>query len=166
MATPLMHRSVMINYRARLFITLHLAFSGTAYAQLIPYKERIMIAKGSFEVTFSPQDDEIDTGRMVIHRVYLGDIVGAGQGQMLSKRTATEGSAAYVAIEVVTGKLNGLQGSFALQHTGSMSRGVDALSVTVIPDSGTLALVGLTGTLQIERIDNKHFYTFEYSITD
>ena len=62
---------------------------------------------------------------------------------MLTAGTDVTGSAGYVAIEHVTGTLHGRSGTFALQHTGTMSRGTPSLSITVVPDSGTGALAGL-----------------------
>ncbi len=78
--------------------------------------------------------------------------------------TAQEGSAGYVAIERIKGKLYGRTGTFALQHSGTMNRGVPQLSVTVVPDSGTDQLTGLSGKMTIEITGGKHLYDFEYSI--
>jgi hypothetical protein len=69
-----------------------------------------------------------------------------------------------VAIERVTGALHGKQGSFVLQHYGIMDRGAPQLTITVVPDSGTDALAGLTGTMQILIEDGKHSYIFDYSL--
>jgi hypothetical protein len=82
---------------------------------------------------------------------------------MLSAGSATQGSAGYVAIDHVTGTLEGRKGSFVLQHSGTMNRGAPSLSITVVPDSGTGDLAGLSGTLKIDIIDKKHFYEFDYS---
>jgi hypothetical protein len=71
-----------------------------------------------------------------------------------------------VAIERVTGTLHGRSGAFALQHSGTMTRGVPQLSVTVVPDSGTGQLVGLTGTMIINIADGKHSYEFEYTLPE
>ena len=59
----------------------------------------------------------------------------------------------------------GLTGTFQLQHSGIMDRGKPALSVIVVPDSGTGELVGLHGKMDI-RIEEggKHFYDFDYQI--
>ncbi len=78
--------------------------------------------------------------------------------------TDTSGSAGYVAVEFVTGALDGKRGSFALQHTGSMNRGAPSLSVTVVPDSGTGELVGLEGEFTINIVDGKHLYEFTYKL--
>lgn len=127
-----------------------------------------MQASGTFEVKLVPQDDktgEALLGRMTIDKQFLGDLDATSKGQMLSAMTATQGSAGYVAIEKVTGTLNGQKGSFVLQHSGTMTRGKPEQSVTVVPDSGTEELAGLAGKMTIKIADGKHFYEFEYSIT-
>ena len=124
-----------------------------------------MVATGEFEIQMSPQtEDEINVGRMLINKTYRGDLDGSGQGQMLSKRTATEGSAGYVAIEEFNGNIQGKKGSFTLQHTGIMNRGEPSLKVIIIPDSGTEELEGISGTMQINVAEGKHLYEFEYTI--
>ena len=57
-------------------------------------------------------------------------------------------------------------GTFVLQHTGTMNRGASSLSVTVVPDSGTGQLSGLSGTLAITIVDKQHRYRFESTIAD
>jgi len=103
-------------------------------------------------------------GRFLLSKKFSGDLVGEARGQMLSAGTSTQGSAGYVAIDQVTGTLDGRAGSFVLQHSGTMNRGVPALSITVVPDSGTGGLVGLAGTFKIDIVDKKHFYEFDYSL--
>ena len=88
------------------------------------------------------------------------------KGQMLSAQTETEGSAGYVAIERVTGTLQGRNGTFVLQHSGTMTRGVPQLTVTVVPDSGTDQLMGLSGNMKIDISEGQHFYEFEYTLPD
>ena len=51
-----------------------------------------------------------------------------------------------------------------MQHSGKMDRGTPSLAVSVVPDSGTDGLIGLRGTLAIDIVDGKHFYTFDYSL--
>lgn len=126
-----------------------------------------MRATGSFEVKLTPQaaaHADAGVGRMSIDKTFTGDLQGSSQGEMLSAMTAVKGSAAYVAIEQVTGSLHGRQGSFVLQHTGVMDRGAPHLKVTVVPDSGTGELAGLVGQLAIDIVDDKHLYTFDYSL--
>jgi hypothetical protein len=83
---------------------------------------------------------------------------------MLSAGTSVKGSAGYVAIERVSGTLDGRQGTFVLQHSGTMSRGAPELVVRVVPDSGTGELVGITGSMRIIIAAGKHSYELDYSI--
>jgi hypothetical protein len=45
-----------------------------------------------------------------------------------------------------------------------MTRGVGELRITVIPDSGTDQLVGLSGKMNIIIVEGKHSYEFEYTL--
>jgi Protein of unknown function (DUF3224) len=126
-------------------------------------------AAGTFEVSMKPLSSPEDPpgafpGRMLLDKQFSGDLVAVGHGQMLTAMTPTQGSAAYVAIERVTGTLHGRAGSFVLQHSGTMNRGAQQLSVMVVPDSGTDALAGISGQLTIRIADGKHFYALEYSL--
>ena len=126
-------------------------------------------ASGSFEVSMQPlANTEVSAdpmlGRFLLTKKFSGDLEAQARGHMLSAGTPVKGSAGYVAIDQVTGTLEGRKGSFILQHSGSMKRGVPSLSVLVVPDSGTGELAGLTGTLSINIVEGKHFYDFLYSI--
>ena len=127
-------------------------------------------ATGTFEVNLAPLADDHATaaglGRMSIDKQFHGDLEASSQGQMMSAMTGVKGSAGYVALERVTGTLAGRKGSFVLQHSGTMDRGTPTLSVSIVPDSGTDELTGLTGTLTIIIADGKHSYDFEYSIPE
>ena len=125
-------------------------------------------ARGEFEVELTPQpaDDYADgatLGRLSIDKRFRGGLEGTSRGQMLTAMTGVKGSAGYVAIERFTGTLDGRQGSFVLQHTGTMTRGVPTLSVTVVPDSATGQLAGLTGTMSID-VEANHSYDFAYTL--
>jgi hypothetical protein len=128
-------------------------------------------AKGTFEVKVVPQAAEEKVGdptvgRMSIDKQFHGDLEGTSKGQMLAAMTEVKGSAGYVAMERVDGTLQGRKGTFALQHSGSMNRGVPQLSVTVVPDSGTGQLVGLAGKMTIIITEGKHSYEFDYTLPD
>ena len=128
-------------------------------------------AKGTFEVKMSPQAEpagvgDPSVGRMALDKQYCGDLEGSGKGQMLAVGTAIDGSAGYVAMERITASLHGRSGTFALQHAGTMNRGTPQLSITVVPDSGTEALGGISGKLQIAMANGVHSYDFEYSLPD
>jgi hypothetical protein len=99
---------------------------------------------------------------MAIDKQYHGELEGQGVGEMLSAMTTTEGSAGYVAVERVTGTLHGRRGSFVVQHSGTMARGAQSLSISVVPDSGTGELAGIAGTMRIRIEERKHFYEFDY----
>lgn len=126
-------------------------------------------ANGTFEVKLTPQDDQAvgsTFGRMLINKQFHGDLEATSNGQMLAAGTAVKDSAGYVAMERVTGSLHGRQGSFVLQHSSTMNRGVPEQNISVVPDSGTDELVGLSGKLTIKVADGKHFYDFEYALAE
>ena len=125
-------------------------------------------ASGTFEVKLSPQVDGEEggacVGRMLLDKRFAGDLEATSKGQMLAVRTSTEGSAGYVAMELVTGRLAGRSGSFVLQHAGTMERGAQRLSITVVPDSGTGELEGLAGRMEIDFSGGGHAYAFDYTL--
>jgi len=129
----------------------------------------IMHAAGTFDVKLTPQPPEDKTegstlGRMSIDKQFHGDLEATSKGEMLSAMTAVKGSAGYVAIERISGTLQGRSGTFVLQHTGTMTRGEPLLTITVVPDSGTGQLAGLAGKMTIKIENGKHFYEFEYTL--
>jgi Protein of unknown function (DUF3224) len=124
---------------------------------------------GAFEVKLTPQSSDDAEGsamaRMSIDKQFHGDLEATSKGEMLSAMSKTvNGSAGYVAIERVTGTLQGRGGSFVLQHHATMTRGTPDLSIIVVPDSGSGQLAGITGTMSIVITDGKHFYDFEYAL--
>ena len=127
-----------------------------------------MTAHGTFDVKVvqQPQDDSAGGpfGRLFLDKQFHGELEGTSKGQMLGARTAVEGSAGYVALEQVTGSLDGKRGSFILLHKGTMQKGVYDLSVTVVPDSGTDELAGIAGEMKIIIEGGKHSYEFEYTL--
>jgi hypothetical protein len=128
------------------------------------------LAQGSFDVaaTRQPPYDSADglvLGRTSLVKTFKGDLEASSTVEMLSAGTPTKGSAVYVALERVSGKLSGRRGNFVLVHYGIMNRGDASLRLEVAPDSGTGELVGLTGQMQIEIKDGQHFYRFEYQLS-
>lgn len=127
-----------------------------------------MHATGPFEVDFKPQtpgpDEEPGISRILIDKRFHGDLEATSKVHMLAFQSAVKGSAGYVALEKVTGALHGRTGTFVLQHSGTMNRGAQELSVTVVPDSGTGELEGLSGRMAIEIEGGKHSYRFEYEV--
>jgi Protein of unknown function (DUF3224) len=130
-----------------------------------------MLARGTFNVNIIPQPPEdksegLTLGRMLIEKKFQGDLEAVGNGQMLTGMPELKGSGASVAIERVTGTLNGHTGSFILHHLGIMERGSPRLNVTVVPDSGTRELAGVAGTMTIIIADGKHSYEFAYTLPE
>jgi Protein of unknown function (DUF3224) len=129
------------------------------------------IAKGPFEVKVSPieaynTDPSAKLGRMSIDKQFHGDLEATSKGEMLHAMGETKGFGAYVAVERVTGSLADKNGSFALHHVGVMENSVPALlSVNVVPDSGTGALAGLRGKMNIIIEGKAHSYEFDYSFS-
>ena len=139
---------------------------------LYSFQIAIMIshtANGSFDVQITPQslsDVASSSGlaRMCIDKRFHGTLDATSTGEMLAFRSATQGSAGYVAMETVRGSLQGRSGSFVLQHSSTMVRGEPPQSITVGPDSGTGALTGLSGRMTIDiAADGAHAYRFEFS---
>lgn len=122
-------------------------------------------ASGSFDVEMKPESAPTDpVGRFSLNKQYHGDLEASSVGEMLGIRSDIEGSAGYVAMERVTGTLKGQSGSFALQHSGSMSASHLTLHIAVVPDSGTGALKGIAGEMSIEIAGGKHNYVFRYTL--
>jgi hypothetical protein len=126
-------------------------------------------AQGTFEVKTAPLPADEATaatsiGRYSLDKVYRGDLEAASAGEMLGAGNPATGTAGYVAIEQLTGTLDGKRGSFALQHFGAMDQGNFELNVRVVPGSGTGELVGIAGALTIIIERGEHAYTFEYTL--
>lgn len=129
-------------------------------------------ASGTFEVKVIPQTPDnkdaqsANIGRMSLDKQFRGDLEAASKGEMLAVRSENMTSGGYVAIERITGTLHGRTGSFALQHSGAMSGGSQQLTITVVPDSGTDKLTGITGKMSIKIENKQHFYEFDYALPE
>jgi hypothetical protein len=128
-------------------------------------------ANGTFEVKMNPlgvynESPEAKIARMSIDKTFAGDLEATSQGEMVSGGSPAEGSAGYVAMERVTGSLHGKQGSFLLQHSGTMTPEAQELTISVVPASGTGELEGLSGRMEIRIEDGAHSYVFDYSLPD
>jgi hypothetical protein len=155
-------------YRARrvaVYFIVALLYAGIGFAQK---QESSMTyhAKGTFTVQLKPLDPPPAEGlaRMSIDKTISGDLVGTSKGEMFSGGDPKQGIAGYVAMEVVTGTLAGRHGSFALQHSATMTPEGRELSVIVVPGSGTGDLKGIRGTFNIEISGGKHSYDFTYTL--
>ncbi|WP_161881272.1 DUF3224 domain-containing protein [Deinococcus alpinitundrae] len=127
------------------------------------------VATGTF--TVQPRSDAPaplvpEIGRTLLDKTWSGDLTGQSVVEMLSFMTPVEGSAVYVAIEVVQATLGGKPGHFAFYHAGISERGEQSLTYRVVPDSGSGELVGLGGELQLERAGGVHHYTLSYTLPE
>lgn len=124
-------------------------------------------AQGNFDVKITPAAEDKGAGstlgRMTLDKIFHGDITGTSNGEMLTV-SSDAGSAVYVAVERITGKLHGKQGSFALVHQGIATANGQELTIFVAPDSGSGELVGLTGKMTLDLSGGGHAYVLEYSL--
>ncbi len=109
-----------------------------------------------------PAQDGLTLNRNIVRKEFFGGMVGVSEAEMLAAFTNTPGSAGYVAIEHFTGSVGGRSGSFVLQHSGVMNRGDAQLTVTIVPDSGTGELAGISGALAIDNTEGRHSYVLDY----
>src|SRR5271154_702754 len=150
------------------------ALSAAAQSAAAQKDMHVVHATGSFDIKMTPGEatdfeKANDITRFTSDKTWHGDFEGVSHGEMITGSTASTGSMAYVAIERMTGKLNGRQGSFTFSHRATMMKGdapsAGALSVVVVPNSGTGELAGLTGSLMIHiEPQGKHTWTFDYSL--
>lgn len=123
-------------------------------------------ANGSFEVKVDPLTADAFP-RMALKKTFRGDLEGTSAGEMMSAGGEVEGSGAYVALERVTGTLDGRNGSFALVHSGTMRKGGEfSMIIRVVPDSGTGELAGIAGTFEIVFEGKNHLYHLDYSLPE
>ena len=102
--------------------------------------------------------------RLALTKTFAGPLSGTSRVEMMATNAGTAASGGYVALESFTGTLDGRQGSFIMQHSGIMSPGMQQVSVLVSPGSGTGALAGITGTLEVRQEGKQHFYTLRYRL--
>jgi len=123
-------------------------------------------AHGSFTVDIHPLTPAPaeGIGRFTINKTIHGDLEATTIGEMFTGGDPRQGVAGYVAIEVVTGTLDGKRGGFALQHFATMDGAGPKMQVIVVPGSGTGELKGIEGTLVIRVENGKHLYDFDYTL--
>lgn len=127
------------------------------------------IINGKFDLSSAPLEldkviQKLGGIRMIFEKQFFGPIEAKSSVSMLGVMNKDLGSGSYVALEIIEGTVEGLSGSFGMQHSSSMLRGQSEQSISVIPDSGTGELSGISGKMIIDIVDSQHFYTFEYSL--
>lgn len=96
------------------------------------------------EKPYSEAQDQPRLTRASVAKTYTGDIEGSGQVEYLMMYRS-DGSAAFVGLERVVGRIGDKAGTFVLQRTGTFDRGQAKESYSVIPGSATGDLQGLAG---------------------
>lgn len=160
-----MRRALVATIAASLLSAPDLLWAGEAAA--------VHHAIGTFEVSLKPvgevggaAEDGNALGRMSLEKTFSGALQGKGSGEMLAARSAEPTSASYVAIERVTGTLDGHQGSFVLVHRGVMQGGEQQLEIQISPDSGSGALKGIAGSLSLRIEQGVHHYDLAYTLPE
>lgn len=130
-----------------------------------------MIADGTFEVQMTGEPpyevvDGISLSRASFDKRFSGPLNGTSKVQMLAARTKVPNSAGYVALERIVGELEGRSGSFVVVHLGLMNQGAQSLTIHIVPDSGTGALVGIAGKMAIRIEGGQHYYGLEYAFPE
>jgi hypothetical protein len=126
-------------------------------------------ATGTFAVKVLPTPDKESLAgfyRMLIEKQFQGGLAGMSQLEMLASNAGDRPSGGYVALERFSGTLDGREGTFIMQHSGTMSPGSMEIAVLVTPGSGTGRLEGLTGSLTIRIEGKQHFYELTYSLPE
>ncbi len=96
------------------------------------------------EEPFHESDDAPKLTRARVTKSFRGDIEGEGTLEYLMMYR-DDGSASFVGLERVVGRLGDRSGSFVLQHTGTFEGGTAKVTWFVVPGSGTGDLRGLRG---------------------
>ncbi len=126
-------------------------------------------AVGTFDVKMKPETlseaaAKTSIARMSMDKVYHGQLAAVSRGEFLATGGPQTGSGGYVAMERVTGTLDGKVGSFALMHSGLMTQLGTELDVRIVPGSGTGDLAGINGTLKIIIAEGQHSYELDYTL--
>jgi hypothetical protein len=132
-----------------------------------PQEKRHMTrASGTFDVKVTPAAGESPAGfvRLALDKHFHGALEASSVGEMMASNAGGSDSGGYVALERVTGKLDGRSGGFVLQHSGVMSPGSMRIDVQITPGSGTGDLAGIAGTLTIRIEGKQHFYDLDYTL--
>lgn len=125
-------------------------------------------AHGTFTVNMQPLTPAPaeGLGRFSIDKQIHGDLEATSKGEMLAGGDYKLGAAGYVAIELITGTLQGKHGSFALQHSATMDQSGQKMTIIVVPGSGTGELKGIAGTFIIHIDKGQHSYDMDYTLPE
>ena len=118
----------------------------------------------AWEATPYDEREGATLSRTHITKTFSGEIEGQSTAELLMA-VAQEGSASYVGIERIEGRVHGRSGSFVLLHSATSTRGAQSATWSVVPDSGTGELRGLRGEARIiNEEDGGHTFTLDYDL--
>lgn len=133
-----------------------------------------MQATASFKVTTwepTPYEAEVEGPRLFrvkVCKAFSGDLAGESTGELLmcvADPADIAAGAGYVVSERVTGTLGERSGSFMLQHWGLSGGGAAPRTAGhVVPGSGTGALAGITGRMEISDDAGAHTLILDYEL--
>jgi hypothetical protein len=104
----------------------------------------------SFEVTNwkeEPFDERRDTAKLTtatVTKSYSGDIDGESVTEW-QMAYAEDGTASFVGLERIAGRVAGRKGTIVVQHVGSYENGAATAALTILGGCGTADLAGTTG---------------------
>ena len=110
------------------------------------------------------EGDGVTFGRVILRKTFSGPLVG-GSVVAMTSTSVGDGPAGYVAVEMVTGALEGRSGSFVLQHTGVVDGENGTTSGLVLPGTATGELAGLRGGMTIAHDEAGAVLILDYELT-
>lgn len=133
-------------------------------------RDPAMHATGTFDLSFdtnAPEDPNaaaVGFQRLSLRKVFQGGFSGTSRVEMLAQGDGKT-CGGYVALEALTGTLDGRDGGFAMMHSSGMRDGTPGRwTIRVVPGSGTGALAGIDGELRIRMEGRQHHYDFDYTL--
>lgn len=130
------------------------------------------VAEGEFEVTLwdaaepwdEPGGDEPTLGRATVDKTFTGAIDGTSVAELITAQGP--GGEAYAAIEKFEGVVDGLAGSFVIEHGGHRAPGIEAAGFGfIVRGSGTGELTGISGTAGYRHDESGAVLTLTYDLT-
>ena len=116
------------------------------------------------EKPYSETPGEPKLTRASVTKTFSGDVEGDGQVEYLMMYRS-DGSASFVGLERVVGRIGSRAGSFVLERTGVFEGGQAKETYTVVAGSGTGELAGLRGGGKSEVGHGlEHPFTLEYEL--
>ncbi|MGY1770286.1 DUF3224 domain-containing protein [Blastococcus sp. SYSU D00813] len=124
-----------------------------------------------FEVTgWEPEPLELGEpravafGRVTLRKTFTGALTGTSVVAMTSTTVGPD-PAGYVAVELVTGTLEGRSGTVVLQHSGVVDGADSRATGVVLPGTGTGGLTGLRGTVELTHEEAGAVLTPDYELS-